>query len=115
MPPLDPVVASVLDSSHPAASSDDEDALLDSLENDPALSQFREERLQQLHSEFSRAKHMRKQEYGTYTTIIDEKTLMDLTTSVKWCVVHFFKPDFARCGVMDEHLEVRLSPCLPRT
>ena len=41
---------------------------------------------------------------------------MDLTTSVKWCVVHFFKPDFGRCGVMDGHLEVLLfsSGCKPR-
>ena len=105
MPGLDSTVASLLDSSHPTA-SDDEDALLDSLDNDPSLSHLREQRLQQLHSEFSRAKNMRKQEFGTYTTINEEKALMDLTTSVKWCVVHFFKPDFARCGVMDRHLEV---------
>ena len=106
MPPLDPTIVSILDSSHPAVPSDDEDALLDSLENDPALSHFREQRVQQLHSEFSRAKHMRNQEYGIYTTIREEKALMDLTTSVKWCVVHFFKPDFGRCGVMDGHMEV---------
>ena len=106
MPPLDPSVVTVLDKSHPTASSDDEDTLLDSLENDPTFSNFREQRFQQLHSEISRAKYMRNQEYGTYTTIREEKGLMDLTTSVKWCVVHFFKPDFGRCGVMDGHLEV---------
>ena len=112
MPAIDHTVATILDNSHSAASSDDEDALLDSLDNDPALSSFREQRIQQLHSEFSRAKHMRNQEYGTYTTITEEKVLMDLTTSVKWCVVHFFKPDFGRCGVMDGHLEVLyLSGC----
>ncbi len=106
MPSLDPTVASILDSSHPTSVSDDEDAILDSLDNDPAISHFREQRLQQLHSELSRAKHMRNQEYGTYTTIREEKALMDLTTSVKRCVVHFFKPDFGRCGVMDGHMEV---------
>jgi len=89
MPSLDPTVASILDSSHPTSVSDDEDAILDSLDNDPAISHFREQRLQQLHSELSRAKHMR-----------------NLTTSVKRCVVHFFKPDFGRCGVMDGHMEV---------
>jgi hypothetical protein len=26
---------------------------------------------------------------------------------VKYAVVHFAKDDFARCGVMDGHLEVR--------
>ena len=30
---------------------------------------------------------------------------MDLTTSTKLCVVHFFKPDFGRCSIMDAHLE----------
>ncbi|EHL01664.1 putative Thioredoxin domain-containing protein C2F3.12c [Glarea lozoyensis 74030] len=30
---------------------------------------------------------------------------MDITTEVKYAVVHFAKEDFARCGVMDSHLE----------
>ncbi len=107
MPTLDPTVASLLDSSHPET---DEDTLLDTLENDSqALDAFRSQRLQQLHTEFSRAKEMRNREYGTYTEIKDEKTLMDVTTSVRLCVVHFFKPDFGRCGIMDGHLEVCLS------
>ena len=32
---------------------------------------------------------------------------MELTTEVKYAVVHFAKDDFARCGVMDQHLEGR--------
>lgn len=112
MPPLDPTVASILDTvpstshNNNNSHSDDEDALLDSLENDPSLSSFREQRLQQLHSEFSRAKQMRSQSHGTYIEMTDEKAMMELTTSTKLCVVHFFKPDFGRCGVMDGHLEV---------
>ncbi|KAA6407208.1 MAG: thioredoxin [Lasallia pustulata] len=102
MAQLDSKVASVLDKSH---NEDDEDALLDSLENDPSLDGFREQRLQQLHSEFTRAKQMRSQEHGTYVEIKDEKALMDITTSTKLCVVHFFKPDFNRCRIMDEHLQ----------
>lgn len=35
---------------------------------------------------------------------------MDLTTEVKYAVVHFSKDDFARCGVMDAHLTVRSLP-----
>lgn len=105
MAQLDSKVASVLDKSH---NEDDEDALLDSLENDPSLDGFREQRLQQLHSEFTRAKQMRSQEHGTYVEIKDEKALMDITTSTKLCVVHFFKPDFNRCRIMDEHLQVGL-------
>ncbi|KAF4626312.1 hypothetical protein G7Y89_g11848 [Cudoniella acicularis] len=98
---LDSHVASVLDAAH----SDDEDALIASLEDSPALDAFREQRIQQLHSEFTRAKSQKNQGFGHYTEIKEEKALMDLTTEVKYAVVHFAKDDFARCGVMDDHLE----------
>jgi hypothetical protein len=100
---LDAHVASVLDTAH----SDDEDALIASLEDSPALDAFREQRIQQLHSELSRAKAQKNQGFGNYTEIKEEKALMELTTEVKYAVVHFAKDDFARCGVMDEHLEGR--------
>ncbi|KAG9232973.1 thioredoxin-like protein [Amylocarpus encephaloides] len=100
---LDSKVASVLDSH--AADSDDEDALIASLEDSPALDAFREQRIQQLHSEFARAKSQKNQGFGSYTEIKEEKALMDLTTEVKYAVVHFAKDDFARCGVMDSHFE----------
>jgi hypothetical protein len=99
---LDAHVASVLDASH----SDDEDALIAALEDSPALDAFREQRIQQLHSEFTRAKAQKNEGFGNYAEIKEEKALMDLTTSVKYAVVHFAKDDFARCGVMDGHLEV---------
>ncbi|KAN0103439.1 thioredoxin-like protein [Hyaloscypha variabilis] len=98
---LDSHVASILD----ANNSDDEDALIASLEDSPALDAFREQRIQQLHSEFTRAKAQKNEGFGNYTEIKEEKALMDLTTSVKYAVVHFAKDDFARCGVMDGHLE----------
>ncbi|KAF7874870.1 hypothetical protein EAF04_002044 [Stromatinia cepivora] len=97
---LDPLVAKVLDH----ADSDDEDALIASLEEDPAVDAFREQRIQQLHFEFTRAKSQKTQGFGNYTEIKEEKDLMDLTTEVKYAVVHFSKDDFARCGVMDTHL-----------
>ncbi|KAI9646592.1 hypothetical protein NHQ30_004587 [Ciborinia camelliae] len=97
---IDPLVAKVLD----RAESDDEDALIASLEEDPAIDAFREQRIQQLHSEFTRAKSQKTQGFGNFTEIKEEKTLMDLTTEVKYAVVHFSKDDFARCGVMDTHL-----------
>jgi hypothetical protein len=103
---LDAHVASVLD----ANNSDDEDALIASLEDSPALDAFREQRIQQLHSEFTRAKAQKNEGFGNYTEIKEEKALMDLTTSVKYAVVHFAKDDFARCGTMDGHLEVRTLP-----
>ncbi|PQE11896.1 putative thioredoxin domain-containing protein [Rutstroemia sp. NJR-2017a BVV2] len=86
------------------AGSDDEDALIASLEDSPAMDAFREQRIQQLHSEFTRAKAQKNQGFGNYTEIKEEKALMDLTTEVKFAVVHFSKDDFNRCGIMDTHL-----------
>ncbi|KAM3071903.1 hypothetical protein ACMFMG_008370 [Clarireedia jacksonii] len=97
---LDPHVASVLDQ----AGSDDEDALIASLEDSPAIDAFREQRIQQLHAEFTRAKAQKTQGFGNYTEIKEEKALMDLTTEVKCALVHFSKDDFNRCGIMDTHL-----------
>jgi hypothetical protein len=108
---LDSHVASILD----ANNSDDEDALIASLEDSPALDAFREQRIQQLHSELTRAKAQKNVGFGNYTEIKEEKALMDLTTSVKYAVVHFAKDDFARCGVMDGHLEARNSASLNGT
>jgi len=105
---LDPTVAHILDR-QTATDSDDEDALIASLEedsNDEGLSSLREKRLEQLHTEFSRAKTMRNTHHGTYTEIKDEKQLMDITTSTTLCVVHFMKPDFNRCRIMDDRLRV---------
>jgi hypothetical protein len=102
---LDPKVASVIDRATRDDDSD-EDALIASLEDDSELDAFREQRLQQLHAEFDRARRLKANEHGTYTEIKDEKALMDITTSTKLCVVHFFKPDFNRCRIMDTHLEV---------
>ena len=108
MAQIDPIVASALDSHLSSKNADDidEDALLESLDNDPSLDNFREQRLQKLHEELSRAKHLQSQEHGAHAEIKDEKALMDITTGTKYCVVHFFKPDFAKCGIMDSMLEV---------
>jgi hypothetical protein len=106
MSALDPKVASLVDR---AAREDDsdEDALIASLENDEELDAFREQRLQQLHQEYDRARRLKDNEHGRYTEIKDEKALMDITTSTKLCVLHFFKADFNRCRIMDTHLDVR--------
>ncbi|KAL8965492.1 MAG: hypothetical protein Q9183_003824 [Haloplaca sp. 2 TL-2023] len=91
--------------SQPTLDDSDEEELLQSLEEDPALDSFREQRIQQLHEEFTRAKHLRSQDHGQQSEIKDEKTLMDIVnTGSELCVVHFFKPDFHRCGTMDGHL-----------
>ena len=103
MPELDAKVAAIIDGAK--ADDSDEDALIAELENDSDLDAFREQRRQQLHAEFERAQQLRNKEHGTYVEIKEEKQLMDITTSTKLCVVHFFKPDFHRCGIMDTHLE----------
>lgn len=102
-------VAKVLDS-RGANDSEDEDDLIKELENDDAaLDALREQRRQQLHDEYSRARQLKSSDHGSYTDIKDERQLMDITTSTQLCVVHFSKPDFGRCGVMDSHLE-QLAP-----
>lgn len=106
MAAIDPAVAHVLDHSK-GNDSDDEDALIAQLEEDDGtFSALREKRLEQLHSEMTRAKAFKNSAHGTYVEIKDEKQLMDLTTSTKLCVVHFMKPDFNRCRIMDEKLIV---------
>ena len=108
MPALDAHVARVLDRQQPT-DSDDEDALIAELEDEEsdnaAFAAMREQRIQQLHAELNRAKIQREASYGTYQEIKDEKQLMDITTSSKYCVVHFMKPDFNRCRIMDEKLK----------
>ncbi|KAK4621711.1 Thioredoxin domain-containing protein plp1 [Fulvia fulva] len=108
MSTIDAHVAKVLDKQRPGQDSDDEDALIAELEDDEdnAFSALREQRLQQLHSEMARAKMMKETSHGTYMEIKDEKQLMDITISERLCIVHFMKPDFNRCGVMDEKLRI---------
>ena len=92
----------------PASTSSDEDDILESLENDtendPSLAHLREARMQQLAATLKRSKALRSEGYGIYAQLTDEKALMETTTTTKYCVVHFFKPDFNRCRIMDEHL-----------
>lgn len=108
MASIDPSVARVLDSRRHDPDDDDEDSLIAELEeeDDGAFSALREKRLEQLHAEVSRAKLMKETSHGTYQEIKDEKVLMDITTSTKLCVVHFMKPDFNRCRIMDDKLRV---------
>ena len=90
-------------------SDHDDDALFESLENeyetDPAIAHLREARIQQLSTDLSRARVLRNEGYGVYAELKDEKQAMDVTTSHKKCVLHFFKSDFNRCRIMDQHLK----------
>ncbi|KAK7732522.1 hypothetical protein SLS53_008407 [Cytospora paraplurivora] len=106
---IDAKVASLLDRKPNPSEEEDEDALIAALEEDDndthVIDAFREQRLQQLHSEFTRAKSQREHGFGTYTELKDEKAVMDSTTSTKLSLVHFMKPDFTRCRIMDQKLE----------
>ncbi|EPS41171.1 hypothetical protein H072_4927 [Dactylellina haptotyla CBS 200.50] len=111
--PIDERVAQLLDSRTDKAQKtttdeDDEDALLAELEKDEdnVLDGLREARLQQLHEELSRERKMKAENQGEYFETMTEKEIMDLTTSRKYSLVHFFHPDFRRCKIMDTHLEV---------
>ncbi|KAK0940242.1 hypothetical protein LTR29_008140 [Friedmanniomyces endolithicus] len=108
MSTLDPTVARVLDH-RPTTDPDsgDEDALIAALESSQEETALRERRLQQLHAELSRAKTLKQQPgHGQYQEIKDEKELLTITTSTPLCVVHFMKPDFNRCRIMDQKLAV---------
>lgn len=104
---IDPTVANILDRQTADDDKDDElIAELESEEDNAAISALRERRLEQLHQEINRAKVLKESQHGTYAEIKDEKELLDITTSTKFCIVHFMKPDFNRCRIMDSKLEV---------
>ena len=110
-PPLDPTVASAIDTSlRPTTSatppSDDEDELLSALDADSSIPQaYRAARLQELSTEYSRLKTLRAESHGTITTLTSEAPLMEAVTSSPLALIHFFHPDFATCKTMDTYLE----------
>ncbi|EJD53742.1 thioredoxin-like protein [Auricularia subglabra TFB-10046 SS5] len=52
-----------------------------------------------------RARDMRELNHGRYTEITDEKEAIQISAKENLCVIHFFHRDFARCKIMDKHLE----------
>ncbi|KAI9924363.1 hypothetical protein ASPWEDRAFT_34835 [Aspergillus wentii DTO 134E9] len=92
----------------------DSDALFEALENEDD-SAYRAQRIEQLNAEFSSAKTNRDPSSSAgptlvnndslYPTLSSDQALLDFTTQTHRCVVHFAHPDFARCTVMDEHLQ----------
>ena len=107
---LDERVAGAIDRANASHLAEDEkeDAVFDELENDTELDAFREQRMESLQREWRKQKEYNASGHGSYVEIKDEKQLMDITTSTKYCIVHFWKPDFSRCRIMDSHLEVSI-------
>jgi len=94
--------------------SDDEDddaifaELEEEIENDSNAS-IREHGLQVLKSEMERMKHMRENNYGTYSEITDEREVVRVSAHEPRCVIHFYHSKFKRCEIMDKHL-AKLAP-----
>ncbi|MCJ1406520.1 hypothetical protein MMC19_000586 [Ptychographa xylographoides] len=115
---LDPVVASTLDAytvktsrSNEAedASDSDTDSLFASLSDDPVFEAHRAARLQSLSTALNQHKTLLSSNHGKVTTMTDEKEVMEIVAATPHTLLHFYHPDFARCAVMDRHLE-RLAP-----
>ncbi|KAJ2160314.1 hypothetical protein GGF46_002360 [Coemansia sp. RSA 552] len=86
------------------ALSDDE--ILAELENDPELEHLREARLNQLKREIGNMRDLRARGHGEYSSIQKEETMVQLLASAERGVVHFAHPQFARCKVLDKHLDL---------
>ena len=85
----------------------DPDALFAELEAEDH-SAFRAARAQQLASELSKL----RPNYTTaqtaaeaYPTLRSDDEVLRFTTNTEKCLLHFLHPDFARCAVMDAHLQ----------
>ncbi|OBZ89008.1 Thioredoxin domain-containing protein plp1 [Choanephora cucurbitarum] len=85
----------------------DDDALFAELENeeDTEVSAIRERRIQEIQNEINRRHAHAENNHGSYTDITKEKEFMNITTSEKYVVGHFYHRDFRRCKIMDTHLE----------
>ncbi|KAK9490450.1 thioredoxin-like protein [Lipomyces doorenjongii] len=84
----------------------DDDEFLELLEGDSAaLDAFREMRMQELHSQMKAAKRLHDTGHGTLKEVATEKEVLEITTTTKYSVVHFFHPGFKRCEIMDSRLK----------
>jgi len=87
----------------------DDDELLEELERaideDSAMSGFREQMREHLKRELQSVRTMREEDHGTYIEIKVEKEVIQTSAKEKACVVHFFHQDFRRCQIMDKHID----------
>ncbi|KAI8823446.1 thioredoxin-like protein [Fimicolochytrium jonesii] len=87
--------------------SDDDDALFAALErdDDDLSADIRERRVDELKRDMARQMELKNCAYGTYDVIATEMEVLNITTTIKNCVVHFAHKNFRRCQLMDGHLE----------
>ena len=89
------------------AARDDEqdaDAILAALEDENDTS-YRDQRLQELKQEAQTFKSSATATHKIYSRLAGDDDALRFTTEHERAVVHFFHPDFARCSIMDAHIE----------
>src|SRR5947209_13985466 len=109
-PPGDERMSALVDR-HIASSSDDADpdALFAELEAEDDTA-FRAARAQQLASELSKLRPNSSTALSAaeaYITLRSDEEVLRFTTDTEKCLLHFFHPELARCGIMDSHLQKR--------
>ncbi|KAI8994540.1 thioredoxin-like protein [Pilobolus umbonatus] len=85
----------------------DDEALFAELEKDDdnQLANMREKRIKEIQAEIERRSGRDDNNHGRYIEVTSEKEFMNITTSSKYVVGHFYHADFRRCKIMDTHLE----------
>ncbi|KAI9599481.1 thioredoxin-like protein [Syncephalis fuscata] len=84
---------------------EDEDELLDGLEDEALFSGYREHRMEELRQQMQQMQTMKENDHGTFKDLESDKQILEVTTTTKHCIVHFYHTDFRRCQIMDKHLE----------
>ena len=107
-PPVDERVSALVDR-HITSSSDDADpdALFAELEAEDDTA-FRAARAQQLASELSKLRSNNSTAPSAaeaYITLRSDEEVLRFTTDTNKCLLQFLHPEFARCAIMDSHLQ----------
>jgi hypothetical protein len=107
-PPSDKRVSALVDR-HIISSTDDADpdALFAELEAEDDTA-FRAARAQKLASELSKLRPNNSTAPSAaeaYITLRSDEEVLRFTTDTEKCLLHFLHPEFARCAVMDSHLQ----------
>ncbi|EFW22932.1 hypothetical protein D8B26_006490 [Coccidioides posadasii str. Silveira] len=104
-----------------ASNDDDTAALLDALEHEESNPVYNSQRIAQIKAELSSTNTSQSNPIadttpssaGTVTTLLNnsplpslptDQAVLDFTTQLSHCILHFSHPDFARCATMDKHL-----------
>lgn len=88
--------------------SDDSDAEFLDLLDDNEMARIRDDRMLQLKREFREIDRAASRPgFGTVNFVSDEKSAMEFVTKNKDVLVHFYQPDFPKCTIMNERLNVR--------